>query len=484
MRRWIDGVSTLRCCGAVLLVCSGIAMARVQQFQHIVIIVQENRSPDNLFQGLCAPPYGSTASCSTKPTATQYNISTRNWLDSQSSTHYTQPTAVPLNADFDPTHSHNAFVQMCDLNATTGVCRMDGAALINCTDDCPAKPSFTYVDYTTGDVDPYLMLATQYGWANYMFQSNQGPSFPAHQFLFGATSAPSADDDAVGTFAAENMNGPVTNAGCIADNDVSVQLIDANGVESGQNKIFPCFDHDTLVDLFKANNITWRYYTPSAGSIWTAPNAISHICQADGSKCTGPDWVSNVDLFPAHVLTDIGNCNLRQVSWVIPTGANSDHPDKPNGGGGPSWVTSIVNAVGNSGCTNPDGSTYWNSTAIIILWDDWGGFYDHVPPTILPYPWGAYEYGFRVPMIFVSAYTLPGYIDNMRYDFGSLVRLLERNFGLAEGALNFGDARAKRDLATFFDFRRTPRVFVPIPAKLGANYFLHDKTPVSDPDDD
>ncbi|MGP0074606.1 MAG: hypothetical protein ACLPWF_22040 [Bryobacteraceae bacterium] len=70
--------------------------------------------------------------------------------------------------------------------------------------DCPAKPQFRFVDNSMGAVDPYLDLVRQYGWANYMFQTNQGSSFPAHQFLFGGTSAPSAADDAAGTFVSEN----------------------------------------------------------------------------------------------------------------------------------------------------------------------------------------------------------------------------------------------------------------------------------------
>jgi phospholipase C len=70
----------------------------------------------------------------------------------------------------------------------------------------PEQPQFRYVDHSSGILNPYLDLATQYGWANYMFQTNQGPSFPAHQFIFGGTSAPSAADDAAGIFAAENMS--------------------------------------------------------------------------------------------------------------------------------------------------------------------------------------------------------------------------------------------------------------------------------------
>ena len=114
-------------------------------------------------------------------------------------------------------------------NSTTGVCQMDGASGISCSGTCPARPQFRYVDNSTGILNPYLELATQYGWANYMFQTNQGPSFPAHQFIFGGTSAPSTADDAAGVFASENMSGSSNDAGCAAAAGTTVQLIDPNG---------------------------------------------------------------------------------------------------------------------------------------------------------------------------------------------------------------------------------------------------------------
>ena len=115
----------------------------------------------------------------------------------------------------------------------------------------PARPAFGYVDNADGILNPYLELVKRYGWANYMFQTNQGPSLPAHQFLFGATSAPSASDDARGTFVSENAAGNRTNAnaGCASPPNVLIQLIDANGVERHRNRIFPCTEHRTVSDI-------------------------------------------------------------------------------------------------------------------------------------------------------------------------------------------------------------------------------------------
>jgi phospholipase C len=456
-----------------------IAGAQIPAFQHVVVIFQENRTPDNLFQGLCSAPFGSADSCSTNPTSSQYNIQTKNWLDKNSPTGETKPSTVQLANKYDLSHAHSAFVAQCDEDPITGACKMDGAANVKCSGTCLPNPQFRYVNNSTGAVTPYLQLATQYGWANYMFQTNQGPSFPAHQFIFGGTSAPSAADDAVGVYASENMSGTSKIAGCTAPAGTTVQLIDPTGEHQ---KVYPCFEHSTLPDLL--TGFTWRYYTPSAGSIWTAPNAIQHICLSTGpgGTCSGTDWSDNIDLKPADVLTDIGNCNLRSVSWVIPTGANSDHASS-NDGGGPSWVSAIVNAIGSSSdCDNHAG--YWQNTAILIAWDDWGGWYDHERPTVLAQPEGDYQYGFRVPLLFVSAYTPAGYINNNRHDFGSILRFIEHNFGIQQGALNFADARAKNDLTGFFDFSRTPRKFENLNAPKSAAFFLHDKRKATDPDDD
>src|SRR5580700_11015506 len=127
----------------LLALCGQIAIAQIPRFEHIVVIVQENRTPDNLFQGLCAPPFGSAALCSATPTTSQYNIKTKNWLNNKSSSGVTQPGTVRLANDYDLSHAHSAFVAMCDASST-GACQMDGAAGINCSPRCPSNPQFKY----------------------------------------------------------------------------------------------------------------------------------------------------------------------------------------------------------------------------------------------------------------------------------------------------------------------------------------------------
>ncbi|MBA3914596.1 MAG: hypothetical protein H0X25_12275 [Acidobacteriales bacterium] len=487
--------ATALCLATLCLAAANAACAQISSFQHVIIVVQENRTPDNLFYGLCQPPYGDESSCSTSPTGSQYNIQAHDWLDNTSPTGVTQPTPVVLNSDFDLGHLHHAFVVQCNADAN-GRCRMDGAAAGVCssmTDACTTTPNphFKYVDNSTGNLNPYLDMATQYGWANYMFQTHQGGSYAGHQFIFGGTAAPTTDDDHLGNFVSDNGNGPSGNAGCLSPTDGStlVQLIDANGNEPPSNKIYPCFEHDTVADLLQSAGVTWRYYSPGNGSVWTAPTSIDHLCQAKGGKCTGQDWVNNVDVVSSDVLTDIANCNLRQVSWVMPSGFNSDHAGNVDGGGGPAWVASIVNAIGNSWSDSNQKCDYWgnntnDSTAIIVTWDDWGGWYDHEPPVIMPYPEGGYQRGFRVPMLAISAYTPAKYVTNNRFEFGSVIRFVEQNYGIPEGSLTFSDARARSDLKTFFNLNRIPRPFVTIASPHDANYFRNDTRPQSDPDDD
>jgi phospholipase C len=472
----------------LLLSAPCLALAQITAFQHIVIIVQENRTPDNLFQGLCTPPFGAAASCSASPQTGQYNIQTDNWLNENSPTGVTHPQALPLVSDYDLDHTHRGFLKMCDKDGT-GACTMAGAANVGCVvspglppphPPCPPNPQFKFVDNSSGILNPYLELATRYGWANYMFQTNQGSSFPAHQYIFGGTSAPTAADDAAGIFVADT-NGTAQNLGCTSPADLTAPLIEPSGE---QHRIYPCLDHETIPDLLPSN-FSWRYYSPDTGTIaiWNAPLAIAHICQSHGpgEPCTGPEWTDNVDSKPADVLKDIAACNLRSVSWVIPTGQNSDHATLTDGGG-PSWVASIVNEIGSS--TACDGGTgYWKNTAIFILWDDWGGWYDHEPARIRSTIQGDYERGFRVPLIVVSAYTPRHFISNRRLDFGSILRFIEHNFGITRGALNFADARSKRSGGGFFELN-VARSFKIVDAPKTASFFLNDRRPALDPDDD
>lgn len=443
-------------CGAVLLGMDGCGGGSTKsppptsgKIEHIVVIFQENRTPDNLFQD---------------PVLIKNHADiAQSGLNSLGQT--IPLTAGPLATTYDLDHSHGAFVAMYDNG------KMDGADKIKCGPTCPANPQFMYVN--PQDVQPYFAMAEQYSFGDRMFQTNQGPSLPAHQFIIAGTSAPTATST---SFAAENTGG---GAGCLSPPTETVEMINSSGVEFGSQ--FPCFEHPTLIDGLAAKGISWRYYTIQTGvnaALWNGPDAIQHLCQPQMQSgtlvCTAPDW-TNVTTTNTQVLKDIASNQLPQVSWVIPDGKNSDHAFS-NNGSGPSWVASIVNAIGNS--------SYWSNTAILITWDDWGGWYDHVAPKVINdgTSWGSgYVYGFRVPLIVVSPYAKAGYISHATHDFGSILKFIEETFGLS--SLGYADVRAD-DLSDCFNFSQAPIKFQTIAAPLSAQDFLNDTRPPVAPDND
>lgn len=434
------------------------------KFQHIIIIFQENRTPDNLFQDPVLIKAGADIASS----------------GTNSSGRTIKLTPSTLNVNYDLSHAHSAFLAMYNRG------KMNGASEVSCKGrgcESVTNPQFKYVE--PSEVQPYFQMAEQYTFGDRMFQTNQGPSFPAHQFILSGSSAPSASSS---SFIAENPEGIIPSfdlSGCIAPAKEFVLLVAADGSE--KQVMYPCAEHPTLTDELNRKGIDWRYYTPSAGVIWTAPTAIAHMCGPNApipnaTACVGSDWVNHVVLYtpenPAPILTDISNNRLPAISWVIPSRQNSDHASFKDANGGPSWVASIVNAIGNS--------AYWADTAIIVTWDDWGGWYDHVPPFKVVndgISWGSgYVYGFRVPLIVIAPYARPAYISHVNHDFGSILRMLEENFNLT--ALGYADSYAPDDLSDCFNFQQKPLVFHTIDAPLKADYFLHDTTTPGDPDDE
>src|SRR4029077_11560653 len=108
---------------------------------------------------------------------------------------------------------------------------------------------------------------------------------------------------------------------------------------------------------------------------------------------------------------------------------------------------------------------YWNSTAIFIMWDDYGGWYDHVAPAYLDYD----GLGMRVPLLIISLYAKQRYVSHVHYEHGSILRFIEDQFGLPR--LTASDSRATSPAADCFDFTQPPRKFVPIKASLDTQYF-------------
>jgi phospholipase C len=408
------------------------------KISHVVIIFQENRSTDNLFNGL---PGANT---------------TRNGLDSagnQVSLH-----AVRLTARYDPDHSHFAFATefhnglLDGFNLEASSCKARGG-------ECGAQNRLAYGFVPRQEVAPYFAMARQYAFADNMFQTNQGPSFPSHQYILSGTSTISAGSE---LRASERGIDPSQKsiAGCDAPRGTLAMTIDNNGQE--KTEVFPCFERPVLTDLLDAKSLSWRYYVYARKpNLWNGPDAIRHL--RDSSE-----YNTNVVAPPSQVLTDIANGHLASVVWVTPTGKASDHAVVTDGSG-PSWVASVVNAIGES--------PYWNTTAIFVTWDDWGGWYDHVSPP----QYNSYELGFRVPLIVISPYTKKGYVSHEQHEFGSILKFVEDTFGL--GSLGTTDVRSD-NLADCFNFSQKPRKFTPIKAPLPPSYFLRQPISTRNPDDD
>jgi len=434
--------------------------------KHVIIVFQENRTTDNLFQDPVLIARGADIASSGLNSSGQVVPLTPIDLGYKGT--------VPQIYDVD--HSRNSFYLMYDNG------KMDGADKIpiNCNNvPCPpANAQFRYV--LPSDVVPYFQLAEQYTFGDRMFQTNQGPSFPAHQFIISGTAAPTDTSTGMVTGNIAKLSATAAGVGCLANPGAYVQILDVTGKAT---TVFPCFEHATLTDLLEKAGHSWRYYAQTDGSLWNGTNAIQHICgpnvpPPNATACTGAEYAAHVSIINDHapsVLTDIANGKLADVSWVTPSGAASDHASS-NDGSGPSWVASIVNAIGNS--------SYWSNTAIIITWDDWGGWYDHVAPQIVNdgVSWGSGDiYGFRVPLIVVSPYAKPAYISHVNHDFGSILYFVEQVFELP--SLGWADSRAD-DLSDCFNFNQTPLQFKPITSPLNAAFFLSNPAPAGDPDDD
>jgi len=257
----------------------------------------------------------------------------------------------------------------------------------------------SYYDYH--EIPNYWEYARRYTLCDRFFSSLTGPSEPNHLYTVAAQSG-----------------GLVNNPGpAIAHKD---------GV----------YNFKTAAELLDSNGITWKYYdekpNPRLHSLW---NPLPGFKNFSPDSALMKNVVSLADFF-----TDIKNARLPSVCWIVPTGPDSEHPPWDSARG--MWhVTGLVNAIMNS--------PYWKDTAIIITWDDFGGFYDHVAPPKVD----RYGYGFRVPALVISPYARAGFVDHTQFDFTSPLKLIETRFNLP--ALTDRD-RAANDMLSCFDFKQQP----------------------------
>jgi phospholipase C len=406
---------------------------------HIVVVIQENRTFNNLF----ATFPGTTGTTTGKM---------RTGTGSSAKTVSIALKEVALEDSTSLRHTYPGY-KTAYRNG-----HMDGFNLI--TFEFNGKPEGTapYQYVKPADVAPYWDIATDYGIADHMFQTQGSGSFTAHQDLIrGGTAITSTTSliDVPSKFP----------WGCPAPYGTTTTLITTSLKYEPNAGPFPCTadfpsskSYQTLQNLLDANNVSWKYYTPaykqSTGNMW---NAFLPIWSVFGNQA---EWNAHISTPETNVFTDISSGALPSMSWIVPDAANSDHPGYASDTG-PSWVASVVNAIGES--------KYWNSTAIVILWDDWGGLYDEVEPPKLDQQGGP---GFRVPMLVVSPYVPANEISHTVYEFGSVVRFIEDTWNL--GRLGTTD-ETTTSIANMLDLKQAPRAFITIPASRSRAFFLRQK---------
>ena len=367
--------------------------------QHIVFIIKENRTFDNLFGTYPGANGATTATTSLGQ-------------------------VIPLGHAWDRVardmdHSwHGSFI-------ATDYGRMDGFDLIqqaNINDDY-----LSLTQQTQSDMPNYWAYAGNFVLADNMFSSLHGPSFPNHLYTVAAQS---------GGVATNPYGGDATISwGCDAPSARRVDVLDTSG---NLTEVFPCFDLYTLVDSLQSASISWKYYSPAQyqdGYEWNALNSINQI--RNNSSVWNTANIPNTTQF----VTDAQNGQLPSVSWLVGPGPTSEHPTASICAS-ENWTVQQINAV----MQGPE----WNSTAIFLTWDDFGGFYDHVPP---PAAEDEYGLGLRVPLLIISPYALAGHISNTQYEPASLLKFVEERFGLA--ALTTRDDNAN-DTLDSFNLTQTP----------------------------
>jgi phospholipase C len=378
--------------------------------KHVVIVLQENRTFDNLFHGYPGANWARFG----------YN-------------HENRRVALPelrLMTPWDPSHEYEDWLIEYDGG------KMNGFDLETVDEGHRPPKDFAYGYARPADVKPYWELAREGVLGDEMFDDHRSQTYAGHLYVIAGAAGPIAAGQR-DWYVADN---PLGGTSCA--NEGMGEAINISTGETNENYT-TCFDFPTIGDRLTRRGISWRYYVPFTDreTIVSGYASIRHVFD-------GPQW-ANVVSPETTIFSDIDNGTLPAVSWVIATFANSDHPgqDVPSSNG-PNWVANVFNAVGTS--------RYWKDTAIILTYDDWGGWFDHVKPATFDY----YEPGFRLPLVIVSPYARRGYVSHDVHYTGSILHFIEHVYGLR--SLGTSDRRSDR-FDDCFDFSQKPLPYVLVP---------------------
>jgi phospholipase C len=386
------------------------APAGIEKIHHIIWIIQENRTFDNYF--------GTYPDADGIPPQTCLPVL-------PDSTRCVKPFHLSDGPSCDMSHDWNAAHAAWDNGRMDGFVWAEGS------------------NYTMGylddrDIPNYWDYARHYVLADRFFSSLAGPSLPNHLYTVAAQSG-----------------GLITNV-CSADHDID-ELKTVMDDEDG-------FSFASMVKLLAAHNISWKYYLETRAPLPDGSNDPCHVFAPEphqfglwnplpGFKAVRDDPAQMsrlVDL--KEFKSDLQGGTLPAVSWIVPDFQDSEHIPAPAAQG--MWyVTRLVNAVMRS--------RYWADSVIFITWDDYGGFYDHVPPPQMD----AYGYGPRVPLLVISPYAKPGYVTHQQADLTAMLRFVEERFNLPH--LTARD-HYTGDMSDAFDFNQSPNppLIIPLPESL------------------
>ena len=420
----------------------------LQKLEHLIFIVQENRSFDQYFgtypgaDGIPTNPDGSFTPC----VPDKYDAS--------------GACARPyVTASFDQDGGpHNHIAATADIAGGA----MNGfiEAMHPAPHKCPLVPTGRRCDdYLGPDGQPdvmsthdrstipnYWAYADDYVLQDHLFAPVDSWTLPSHLFLMSAWSA-----------VCDDVGDPMS-----CQSDVNLKGKEVRW-QYGEAPVYAWTDITWLLD---AHGVSWRYYV-GGSTCWVPPcehnrenlfgtaynkNPLPGFTSFGGERDGYADNVPPV----GDYLQAAADGELPQVSWIVPGAVNSEHPSGPGTvRDGMAYVTRLVNAA----MQGPD----WDSTAIFLTWDDWGGFYDHVDPPRVD----AMGYGLRVPGLVISPYARKGYIDHTTLSFDSYLRLIEDRFlggsrldpatdGRPDSRPTVRE-RTAGDLTEAFDFSQDPR---------------------------
>ena len=403
--------------------------AGIHKIQHVVVIMQENRSFDTYFGTY--PGADGIPMVNGKPTVCLPQSS--------------GPCVAPFHdtADVNGGGPHGQTNAVADVagGKMNGFVIQAGTGKKGCAD--PTNPACTNgatLDVMgwkdAREIPNYWAYAQNFVLQDHMFEPNASWSLPEHLFMVSEWSAhcttrgvpascvnalqnPGSPPDF--TTGVKNKLNPA------ATTTAAPAVTDAEG-DPVASPAGPDYAWTDLTYLLHKNSVSWGYYVV-AGNEPDCQDDASVSCAPVKQNAKTPGIWNPLPYFDtvtadgqqaniqsvANFYTQAANGALPAVSWVVPSGAVSEHPPAPTSAG-QAYVTSLVNAVMRS----PD----WASTAIFLAWDDWGGFYDHVAPPVVDQN----GYGLRVPGLVISPYAKPGYIDHQTLSFDAYVKFIEDDF--------------------------------------------------------